>query len=352
MLTACSAGWWLAAAAPCHAFDLQGHRGARGLMPENTLAGFAAALSIGVTTLELDLGMTKDGVVVVSHDSLLNPDHTRGPDGQFLKAKGPAIRSLTLAELRRYDVGRLKPGTSYAASLPEQRAVDGATIPTLAEVFDLVRRAKADHIRFNIETKITPESGAEVADPEAFATAVVRDVRNAGMAARVSVQSFDWRTLAAVKRIAPEIELSCITVERQWRDNLQRGGRGASPWTAGLDIDDFESSAPRLVKAAGCAVWSPMFQDLSPVELTEAKAIGLKVVPWTVNERSQMERLIRAGVDGIISDYPDRLRAAMQAAGLPLPPQVAAGEAGRPDTSGCSAATAAALTLPDDPRKP
>jgi len=203
IVTACAAGW-LAAAAPCLAFDLQGHRGARGLMPENTLQGFAAALSIGVTTLELDLAMTKDGVIVVSHDSFLNPDHTRGPDGQFLKSKGPAIRSLTLAELRRYDVGRLKPGTSYAASLSEQRAVDGATIPTLAEVFDLVRRAKADHIRFNIETKITPESGAEVADPEAFATAVVRDVRGAGMAARVSVQSFDWRTLAAVKRMRPK----------------------------------------------------------------------------------------------------------------------------------------------------
>jgi glycerophosphoryl diester phosphodiesterase len=335
ILTACIVGWWLAAVAPCHAFDLQGHRGARGLMPENTLAGFAAALSIGVTTLELDLGMTKDGVVVVSHDSFLNPDHTRGPDGQFLNVKGPAIRSLTLTELKRYDVGRLKPGTRYGAGLPEQRPIDGAKIPTLAEVFDLVRRSKADHIRFNIETKITPKSGAEVADPEAFAAAVVRDVRDAGMVARVSVQSFDWRTLAAVKRIAPEIALSCITVERQWRDNLQRGGRGASPWTAGLDIDDFESSAPRLVKAAGCAIWSPMFQDLSPVELTEAKSLGLKVVPWTVNERPQMERLIRAGVDGLISDYPDRLRAAMQAVGLPLPPQVTVGEAGRPpDTSG------------------
>jgi glycerophosphoryl diester phosphodiesterase len=304
-------------------------------MPENTLAGFAAALSIGVTTLELDLGMTKDGVIVVSHDSRLNPDHTRGPDGQFLNGAGPAIRALTLAELRRYDVGRLKPGTRYAASLPEQRPIDGATIPTLAEVFDLVRRSKADHIRFNIETKITPESGAEVAAPETFAAAVVRDVRQAGLQDRVAIQSFDWRTLAAVGRTAPEIARSCITVERQWRDNLQRGGRGASPWTAGLDIDDFESSAPRLVKAAGCAIWSPMFQDLSPTELAEAKSIGLKVVPWTVNERPQMERLIQAGVDGIISDYPDRLRAAMQAVGLPLPPQVTTGEAIQPpDTSG------------------
>ena len=107
--------------------------------------------------------------MVVSHDSQLNPDHTRGPDGKFLDAQGPAIRSLTLAELKRYDVGRLKPGTSYAATFPEQRAVDGARIPTLAEVFELVRRVKADHVRFNIETKLTPTSGADTPDPETFA---------------------------------------------------------------------------------------------------------------------------------------------------------------------------------------
>ena len=160
-----------------HAFDLQGHRGARGLAPENTLAGFETALAIGVTTLELDLGVTKDGVVVVSHDSNLNPDHTRGPDGKFLDALGPAIRALTLAELKRYDVGRLKPGTPYAKTFPQQRAVDGATIPTLAEVFDLVRRLNADHVRFNIETKVAPTSGADIADPETFAAAVAQVVR-------------------------------------------------------------------------------------------------------------------------------------------------------------------------------
>ena len=111
-------------------------------MPENTLAGFAAALSLGVTTLELDLGVTRDGVVVVSHDDHLNPDHTRSTDGAFLETQGPAIRSLTLAELKRYDVGRLKPGTAYAASLPQQRTADGATIPTLAEVFELVHKSR------------------------------------------------------------------------------------------------------------------------------------------------------------------------------------------------------------------
>src|SRR5262245_51212826 len=137
-------------------FDLQGHRGARGLRPENTLAGFAFALELGVSTLELDCGVTRDGVVVVSHDPVLNPDHTRGKDGQFLAAAGPAISSLDYAELQRYDVGRLRPGTQYATRFPGQQAVDGERVPRLADVFALVRSRGDADVRFNVETKISP----------------------------------------------------------------------------------------------------------------------------------------------------------------------------------------------------
>jgi glycerophosphoryl diester phosphodiesterase len=306
------------------AFDLQGHRGARGLVPENTLEAFSTALSIGVTTLELDLAMTKDGVLVVSHDSRLNPDHTRGPDGKFLAAEGPAIRSLTLAELQSYDVGRLKPGTSYAANFPEQRGMDGIRIPALTEVFDLVRHAKAEHVRFNIETKLTPTSGADTPDPEAFAAALAKAVRDAGVAARVTLQSFDWRTLQAMRRIAPEIDRVCLTQDGGDGDTLARGQPGASPWTAGLDIDDFGGSTPRLVAAAGCTVWSPNYRSLTAEVLAEAGALRLLVIPWTVNERADMARLIQMGVSGIISDYPDRLRAVMKEKDMPLPPTVSA----------------------------
>src|SRR3954451_4956842 len=163
--------------APAAALDLQGHRGARGLAPENTLPAFATALSVGVTTLELDLAMTSDGVLVVSHDSRLNPDHTRGPDGAFLDGEGPAIRSLTLAQLHRYDVGRLKTGTAHGATFPEQRGMNGVQIPTLTAVFDLVRQVKPDHVRFNIETKLPPTSVADTPDPEMFAAAVLKAVR-------------------------------------------------------------------------------------------------------------------------------------------------------------------------------
>jgi glycerophosphoryl diester phosphodiesterase len=312
------------ASTPAMAFDLQGHRGARGLAPENTLEAFSIALEIGVTTLELDLAMTRDGVLVISHDSTLNPDHARGPDGKFLEAQGPAIRSLTLAEVKRYDVGRLKPGTSYAASFPEQRGIDGARIPALAELFDLAQRRGAAHVRFNIETKLTPTSGADTPDPETFAAALATTVREAGLAARTSVQSFDWRTLVAMRRIAPEIERVCLTIDGGGGDTLQRGRPGASPWTAGFDIDEYGGSTPRLIAAAGCAVWSPRFRDLTPAALAESRSIGLKVIPWTVNEPADMARLIGLGVDGIISDYPNRLRAVMAEKVMALPPSVAA----------------------------
>jgi glycerophosphoryl diester phosphodiesterase len=321
IVTAVSAAVVIVATA-AHAFDLQGHRGARGLAPENTLEGFATALSIGVSTLELDVGLSKDGVVVVHHDIWLNPETTRGPDGVFLAQRGPALRALTLAELQRHDIGRLNPGTPYAGSLPEQRPIDGARIPTLAAVFDLAKRAKSERVRFNIETKMTPTAGADAANPETLATAVVQLVRDAGLAARVSVQSFDWRTLGAVRRLAPEIPRVCLTVERGANDNIQRGRPGPSPWTDGLDVDDFGGSTPRLVKAAGCTGWSPLYLDLTDAALNEAKALGLTVIPWTVNEPADMDRLIAAGVDGLITDYPDRLRTVMAARKLPLPPPV------------------------------
>ena len=190
---------------PAMAFDLQGHRGARGLAPENTLPAFAKALSLGVTTLELDVGVTKDDVVVVMHDRRLNPDVVRGPDGAWLTASGPAIRDLSFSELSRYDVGRLKPGSRYAQGFPDQTPVDGARVPRLAEVFALAAKAGNASVRFNIETKISPLAPAETLAPEPFARALVAEIRKAGMTSRATIQSFDWRTLTVVQAEAPEI---------------------------------------------------------------------------------------------------------------------------------------------------
>lgn len=302
------------------AFDLQGHRGARGLMPENTLPAFAAALSIGVATLELDVAVTRDGVVVVSHDPVLQPRMVRRPDGRFLLDPGPAINTLTFAELQQYDVGRINPNDRYSAQFPRQRAVDGTRIPRLTDVFALVRKAGNDWVRFNIELKSQPDRPDETLAPAALAETVIKLLRAEAMTERVTIQSFDWRTLKAVQRIAPELPTACLTAERDWLNNLQRRQPGASPWLGGLDLDDYGGSTPRLVQAAGCQAWSPFYRDLVTTDLPEAQELGLPVVLWTINDEAEMGRMIDLGIDGIITDYPDRLRHVVQAKGLPVPP--------------------------------
>lgn len=305
------------AAPSAAAFDLQGHRGARGLAPENTLAGFRAALAIGVTTLELDLGVTRDGVLVIHHDQRLNPALTRDERGEWIAEPGAALNALTLAELQRHDVGRLKPGTRYAQQWPQQQPADGERIPTLDALFEMLRAAGDARVRFNIETKLTPNTPELTPQPEAFAKLVVDALRRHGLVARATVQSFDWRTVRAVQRQAPELQTALLTVRQRWLDNLSDGR-----WTDGLRLADHGGSVPRLVKAAGAAVWSPFHGELDPAQIAEARALGLKVVPWTVNDTERIETLLGWGVDGLISDYPDRVRAAMAARGMALPPPV------------------------------
>jgi glycerophosphoryl diester phosphodiesterase len=302
------------------AFDAQGHRGARGLAPENTLAAFRTALAIGVTTIETDLAMTRDGVLVLAHDPRLNPALVRGSDGRWLAAEGPAIRELTLDELRRYDVGRLNPEHRYARQWPQQQPADGERIPTLEQLIELVESSGVP-VRLNLETKLVPGDAATPA-PAPFAQAVVETLRRSGMVGRATIQSFDWRTLLEVKRIAPEIDTVCLTIEAENFDTVRVDASGASPWHAGLKRAEHGDSLPRLVKAAGCGTWSMFWRNLTPALVAEAHSLGLKVLPWTVNEPAAMARLIDLGVDGIITDYPDRLRAVMKARGLRLPEAV------------------------------
>lgn len=297
----------VAFALPVHAFDLQGHRGARGLAPENTLPAFARAAEIGVATLELDTGITKDGVVIVAHDRRLNPDITRDANGDWIAAPGPRVRDLTLAELRRFDVGAIKPGTEYAKQFSSQAALPGTPMPTLAEVAAFAGR-------FNIETKISPLAPDDTLDPEAFARTLIAEIRRLGLAPRATIQSFDWRTLAIVARDAPEIARAYLTIERGANETVFKG-KGVSPWT-GIDAAQLGNSTPRVVKAAGGAIWSPFWRDVTPEIVAEAKALGLTVIPWTVNDPADMARLIDMKIDGLITDYPDRAKTLLDSRGI------------------------------------
>ena len=308
----------LAACLQAQAFDLEGHRGARGLAPENTLPAFAVALSLGVTTLETDIAITRDGQLVLSHDPALNPDVTRGPDGQFLAARGPLIRDLTFDELQRYDVGRIRPGTRYAAQFPDQTPLDGARIPRLADLFALVKRSGNTQVRFDLETKVTPTAPDETIAPEPFARALIKAVRDAGMAGRTTIQSFDWRTLQVVQKEAPEIATAYLTAQQPWLDNVGAGKAGASPWTAGIAFAE-HGSVPKMVKAAGGSIWSSHFADLDAAKVNEAHALGLQVLAWTVSTPAQIASVMDLGVDGIVTDRPDLVREEMKRRGMALP---------------------------------
>jgi len=272
-----------------------------------------------VTTIELDLGLTRDGVAVVSHDPRLNPDLTRGPDGRWLDGPGPAIASLSYPELAVYDVGRLRPASAAAVAFPKQIPGDGARIPKLTEIFALARRAGNRDVRFNLEIKTSPLRPAETASPHAITDAVVRVVREAGLAARSTIQSFDWRVVLRVRESAADIRTACLTTQQPDDDTVDAERPGPKAWLAGLDPSAVGGSVPRLVQAAGSRVWSPDFRDLTAPRLTEAHGLGLEVVAWTVDEREDMARLVDLGVDGIITDYPDRLRALMLARGMSVP---------------------------------
>jgi glycerophosphoryl diester phosphodiesterase len=311
--------WCLLAAHPALALDLQGHRGARGLAPENTLPAFATALSLGVTTLELDTGITKDGVVVISHNTTLNPDITRDSSGKWLGGPGPAIHTLAFPELQQYDVGRIKPGTDYAKQFPEQKAVDGTRIPRLADLFGLVKKSGNEWVRFNIETKVSPLEPDQTPDPETFAKRLVDLIRHEGMAPRVTIQSFDWRTLQIVQRIAPELPTVYLSVQQRSFDNIGTDKGAGSLWTAGFQYKEHGSVA-KMVKAAGGPIWSPYVGDVTEFKVNEARALGLRVVVWTVNDATQIGKLLDLGVDGIISDRPDIVRQVLGKRSLALPP--------------------------------
>ena len=213
----------------------------------------------------------------------------------------------------------MRPGSVYARRFPDQQALDGVRIPRLADVFALVAAAGNRQVRFTIETKLSPKAPEDTLSPRVFAEAVVAVVRAAGVAARTSIQSFNWRTLGQVQRIAPEVKTVYLTSQSRWFDTIRRGRPGPSPWTDGLDVDDFDGSVPRIIKAAGGDAWAVRAGDLTQAALAEAQALGLRVYVWTVNEVRQMERFIGLGVDGVITDYPDRLRTVLAGRGVSLP---------------------------------
>ena len=276
-----------------------GHRGARGLFPENTVEGFLAARAAGCTWFELDVGMTRDGAVVVHHDLALHPAIARDASGRWISGTPPLIHDLTLAQLRAYDVGRLRPGAPYRLLYRHQKPIDGARVPLLAEVLRAVPDA-----RMTIEIKTDPRHPGGTAAPEDLADAALAVVTAADAVSRVTFESFDWRGPRHIRASRPDIPILFLTRPETERDATLWWDQPARP-----------ESTPHFVASLGVEYWAPDWETLTRASLDTAHGLGLKVVPWTVNRTAAIRKMIRWGVDGLITDRPD-LAAAVQSAML------------------------------------
>lgn len=308
-------------------FDLEAHRGGRDVRPENTLYSYAYAIELGATSIECDMQLTKDGQIVMSHNPILNSDITRDENGNYIENNKYDIRLMTVDELKKFDVGVMDPncGEYYDLHGKTQFTYD-AKIPTLEELMQLIQSYGDKNIVLNIETKSYPDPASagykNNADPKKFVEVFNNIVKKYDMEDRVVLQSFDWQTLIEMKKLNPNISTSALWQKQpSWgrdSESLRRYEKKKSPWLGGLDIKDYQGNPVKAAHAIGADIISPYYTEISKQDVDEAHSLGMKVVPWTVNNEKDMNMLLDMGVDGIISDKPWLLKQVLEKRNIKL----------------------------------
>jgi glycerophosphoryl diester phosphodiesterase len=291
---------------------VHGHRGARGVLPENTMLGFVQTFNAGVQIVELDVLVTADGEAVITHNPALKAASTRDESGEWLPEDGPLIAAVTYDELTRYDVGGLRPQTEYGDLYPDQAFLSGLHVPRLADLCALVARPPYTDRLLNIEIKSDPTLPQATPPIPDLVAATLSPILERGLSNRVILQSFDWRVLHECADQAPHIPRSYLSYLPRPNAPMTVTIYSGSPWMDGLRGENL----PQIIAEDGGSVWSPYFQDLIARDVKVAHDLGLIVNVWTVNEPSNIDQMIALGVDGIISDYPARVQRRLMAHGF------------------------------------
>ncbi|MEV6278331.1 glycerophosphodiester phosphodiesterase [Nocardia sp. NPDC051832] len=313
---------------PNREFDLQAHRGGRGMTVEESLPGYAKAIELGVTTLELDIVLTKELVPLIWHDPKIKSEKCADtgaafPDDPMYPYVGKLVHELTFEQVRTLDCGK------KLDDFPEAQELPGNKIATLPDLFTLVKSYPGafDGLRYNIETKLEAEDPADSATPQEFVDVILDEVGKAGATDKVEIQSFDWRSFPLVKAKNPAIPTSALYDDSTFKPD--------SRWLGPIKYEDYQNDPLAAIKALGADIASPSYVNPwdsdskvgdKDFELTtdaayvrRAHELGLKVKPWTVNDKATIALVLDQGVDGIITDYPNRAREVMREKGYPLP---------------------------------
>ena len=281
-----------------------GHRGARGILPENSIVGFDFALSIGVDLLEFDVLLTADEVPVITHNHQLHGSGVRGPDGRFLNGEQQQVASLRMEDMARFDIGRLDGTTEYGRRFPDQAQLDGIRVPRLTELLHLVSQPKHANACLMLELKSDPDLANDGKARKRIVSIVCNEVRAAGLTDRTLLHSFDWALLDECRRQAPDMPISFLTQLHESADDV--GEDSAIPVTPDLDRPGI--SVPDEVDRAGGSLWCPHFSEITADDLARARELDLCVAVWTVNETADIDAMIDLRVDAIVSDYPGRVQ--------------------------------------------
>lgn len=283
---------------------LQGHRGARGHIAENTMDSFICALDNGCTSIELDVLASQDDILVVTHNAIMSPAFTQDAENNWIVQGDYKIRELTYQQLQHLNVGAIDPNSDYGKTFCKQTPLDKGTIPTLEDVFKLLKRPDFQQAWINIEIKSNPNAPHLTMPIDTLVPQLSQLVEQYHMQQRVVIQSFDWNVCLAMQDYNPKLATSYLSEIRQPHSDNESNIYENSPWMGGLSEQLTHKTLPEIIAGAGGKMWAPYYQDLKAEHVAIAKDLGLVVYTWTVNEPKHWQDAIDAGVDGIITDYP------------------------------------------------
>lgn len=289
------------------AVEVYAHRGLAAYWPENTLVSFEKSLELGVDALDIDVALTKDNIVVGSHDPFLNKNLTRDKNGHWLKNNKNLIRNYTFKDLQQFDVGAIKRSSTYRLQFAKQKELNNIKIPSLAQVIELIKSKAKKETKLQIEIKTHPIKDSDQYI-ETFVESIISTLNKHNFIEKAELQSYDWRTLVYAKKIEPKAILSFITEQSLSRNVFStRSMPAGKGWTAGYHLKNYDNSIIKTLVAAGANNWCPFYKNVTKELVKQAHENNIRVIPWTADSKSDMKKLISMGVDGIITNKADVL---------------------------------------------